>query len=136
MTLGKLEETCNRMEPKWGQVCKENISKREAFRKPEVSERVSGCVRNLAPTSPQSRPNLAPTSLQPRLIPPTHQPTNPPTHPRLQWWSCDYRRFVATAECAFIGRGGEVYDNDRVFSAHGIGFRRDDFRPEPNKKGT
>ena len=52
-----------------------------------------------------------------------------------QWWTCDYRRFVASAECAFVGRGGEVYDESRVFSSHGIGFQRDDFKPEPNSRG-
>ena len=38
---------------------------------------------------------------------------------------------MASTECAFIGRGGEVYDENRVFSAHGIGFRMKSFFPEP-----
>ena len=47
-----------------------------------------------------------------------------------KWWTCDYLRFVAKVRCAFIGRGGEVYDNTRVFSAHGIGFRKENYMPE------
>ena len=31
----KVKETCNRMNPKWGQVCRDNLSKKEPYREPK-----------------------------------------------------------------------------------------------------
>ena len=81
MTKGKVAQTCDRMKPKWGQVCPKNMNRKEPFR-------------------------------------------------NSRWWNCDYRSYVARTECAFIGRGGEVYDSDRVFAAHGVGFKSEGFLPE------
>ena len=86
MAAGNLGKTCERMKPKWGQVCSKNQNQKEPYR-------------------------------------------------NANWWRCDYRSYVARTECAFIGRGGEVYDSGRIFSAHGVGFRQEGFQPEDSKVG-